>query len=181
MPQPDSGNNCCDCPSRSGPCDGCGGGGGACCIGNSCSVLSADDCAAAHGYYNGDGSDCDPDPCGVTGACCFPAQILCPGVDDIDCGVGDGQACLDSALPGDCTFAGGHFLGFFPITCAMHSSDCNPIPPGSFCCPAETPDCCGDNEHGWACCTDIQTCCIDIDGFPSCCDAGQTCTPVGCI
>ncbi len=25
MPQPDSGDNCCDCPSRAGPCDDCGG------------------------------------------------------------------------------------------------------------------------------------------------------------
>ncbi len=27
MPQPDSGDNCCDCPSRTGPCDDCAGGG----------------------------------------------------------------------------------------------------------------------------------------------------------
>ncbi len=25
MPQPDSGDNCCDCPSRTSPCDDCGG------------------------------------------------------------------------------------------------------------------------------------------------------------
>src|SRR5690606_1488788 len=52
-----------------------GGGGdptGACCISTTCSVETEADCA---GEYQGDGTDCSPDPCAAppvdTGACCF--------------------------------------------------------------------------------------------------------------
>ncbi len=183
MPQPDSGDNCCDCPSRASPCDDCGAGAiGACCNGDACSDISAAACAMSGGFYIGDGTSCldVPPPCGVTGACCFPQQLLCPGGDDVLCGDEGGQFCLDSALPGDCVANGGTFLGFFPTTCAVSSGDCVPITSGTLCCAVESPDCCGSNDLGWACCTDIQTCCLDIDGFPSCCDAGQTCGDFGC-
>ncbi|MBU0983461.1 MAG: hypothetical protein KKA42_06300, partial [candidate division Zixibacteria bacterium] len=44
---------------------------GACCdsVGN-CTVLTLADCVASGGHYRGDGTVCDPDPCGAIGACC---------------------------------------------------------------------------------------------------------------
>ncbi|MCC7144014.1 MAG: hypothetical protein IT349_18110 [Candidatus Eisenbacteria bacterium] len=49
---------------------------GACCLPNfgPCVVVRADECAQAGGVYQGDGSDCDPNPCPpppATGACCI--------------------------------------------------------------------------------------------------------------
>jgi hypothetical protein len=41
---------------------------GACCIAGVCSVLSEADCIAAGGTYQGDGTTCDPDPCGGGGS-----------------------------------------------------------------------------------------------------------------
>ena len=37
---------------------------GACCVGEVCSIRTADECTAAGGQYQGDDSGCDPDPCG---------------------------------------------------------------------------------------------------------------------
>src|SRR5216683_7856162 len=62
MPQPDSGNNCCDCPVRTSPCDDCGG--GACCNNGACSsTANQQACLDAGGVYQGDGTTCDPNPC----------------------------------------------------------------------------------------------------------------------
>lgn len=36
---------------------------GACCFGSECFTLSEDGCNAAGGTYQGDGTDCDPNPC----------------------------------------------------------------------------------------------------------------------
>ena len=52
-----------------GDCTDCGGGDptGGCCVGTSCSVVTAADCAAAGGAYLGDNTDCSGDPCGGGG------------------------------------------------------------------------------------------------------------------
>lgn len=68
--QPDGSGTCCDCPDRESPCDDCGSGSGACCIDDTCSILSADDCASAGGTYQGDDTICEHGRCVD---CCYPA------------------------------------------------------------------------------------------------------------
>ena len=88
---------------------------GACCIatpggggGFVCEILTADECAAAPGDYQGDGSFCDPDPCPQPiGACCLT----------------DGS-CIE-VVEDECTAAGGSFFG--------PGSVCDPSP-----CPTPT-------------------------------------------
>ncbi len=60
---------------------------GACCLDQSCTFGSADDCAALGGNYLGDGSDCDPNPC--SGACCVSEE------------------CVGNTTQTDCTALGG--------------------------------------------------------------------------
>ncbi len=159
MPQPDSGGNCCDCPSRTSPCEDCGGAPGACCIAGVCSTLSAIDCASAGGYYNGDGSLCESVECGEQ-PCCY----------DSECGAGTSfcgptpRNCT-SVLPDYCTTLPG---GVVQATC--DESNC---PPHiiSVCCP-DTSQCCdaGDPLFFNICCPLDQVCCdpIDPDIPPSC-------------
>ncbi len=102
MPQPDSGGNCCDCPSRSSPCDDCGG--GACCTDGVCAILSADDCSTGGGNYLGDGSTCDGVDC-TMGACCDSGD--CSVTDEADCFAdfqGDGTVCDPNPCPLFCCF-----------------------------------------------------------------------------
>lgn len=54
--------------------------GGACCVGLSCSFLSADDCAAVGGQYKGDGVECTP-------TICLPENDECPNCTPIQTGV----------------------------------------------------------------------------------------------
>ncbi len=44
---------------------------GACCIGAVCSMQAEADCLAAGGAYEGDGTDCDPNPCQAGNASCL--------------------------------------------------------------------------------------------------------------
>ncbi len=81
MPQPDSGDNCCDCPSRTGPCDDCGGT-VACCFNDStCQNLSHNACIAAGGTPRGTGTTCSDHggfPCCTT---CEPIEFGTPCTD----------------------------------------------------------------------------------------------------
>ncbi len=186
MPQPDSGDNCCDCSSRTSPCDDCGGGGiGACCIDGFCSILSAADCATSSGYYFGDGTDCDPDPCSDLGCC------TCP---DLTCGV---------TLSGDCVFPCSFTInshccpsgfeqttayccdngftccgGFDPNTCCNDLTEqcTHPVDPdsghvGAFCCPIDWIPC------GFEPCCDPATehCCEFGGGVLACLPIGTPC------
>ncbi len=176
MPQPDSGDNCCDCPSRTGPCDDCGG--GACCVYGVCSILSQDDCNTASGHYFGDGTDCDPDPCIHIG-CCLQGE-LCQTFTSIQCAsvggifVGDprgtfcwpagdtsGFGIVSCCFPGDNRCIGGNGLDYFCCT-----------PPNI---------CCSGTESGIACCSPEQTCC-QFSGNGACCDNAteECCSEDGC-
>lgn len=71
---------------------------GACCLPNfTCAVLTADECAAGGGVYQGDDTDCDPDPCPpapVFGACCV--GDVCSITTQADCQgqyQGDNTSC----------------------------------------------------------------------------------------
>ena len=64
---------------------------GACCVGLTCSVETAADCASMGGTYLGDGTDCVGDPClppPPTGACCTLG--VCSEVTEADCIAGGG-------------------------------------------------------------------------------------------
>lgn len=78
---------------------------GACCLsdttGVTCMVITEADCDSLGGAYQGDGTDCDPDPCVVpTGACCnAPGAPDCFVTTRADCEAdggdyaGDGTNC----------------------------------------------------------------------------------------
>lgn len=125
---------------------------GACCVGEGCSILSAADCAAAGGVYQGNGSSCAPNPCVTpTGACCI-----------------DGVCSI--LTEGDCNSAGGSYQG--------DDTPCDPDPcPLGACC--DGADCFETDEDT---CTDdgrifkgIGTTCADPDICPTgaCCDSGS--------
>ncbi len=172
MPQPDSGDNCCDCPSRTSPCDDCGGGTGACCIDGFCSILSAVDCATGSGYYFGDGTDCSPDPCPDLGCCTCP-DFSCATTLSGDCI----SPCGFSAV-GHCCPAG--FEQSIPYCCDNGFTCCGGFSPND-CCNALTEQCVHpiDPETGIPgafCCPIDWTPC----GFEPCCDpATQHCCDLG--
>lgn len=75
---------------------------GACCLPNfgGCAVLEAEECALAGGAYQGDDSDCDPDPCPIApvpGACCVGVECVILTAEDCDLAGGtyngDGSVC----------------------------------------------------------------------------------------
>ena len=88
-----------------GPCEGGGDPTGACCAANDCAVMTAADCSAIGGSYQGDNTSCAADPCGGGGGCdagwtedcqgtCFPDYVY-------ESWVGDGY-CDDGAyIPAD--------------------------------------------------------------------------------
>ncbi|MEE2907734.1 MAG: hypothetical protein VX527_07860 [Planctomycetota bacterium] len=87
---------------------------GACCVGSSCSVGTAAECANDGGDYQGDDTDCSDDPCYTpppTGACCVGSN----------CSVGTED---------ECNSAGGNYLG--------DDTDCSDdpcyVPPTGACC-----------------------------------------------
>ena len=100
---------------------------GACCIGSSCSILTAAECASAGGTYQGNDTNCasvncNPDP---TGACCI----------DSSCSI---------ETEADCVSFGGLYQGN-NTSCA--SVNCNPDPTGACCidssCSIQTEADCG--------------------------------------
>ncbi|MEM7228385.1 MAG: M12 family metallo-peptidase [Planctomycetota bacterium] len=87
---------------------------GACCFADgSCNEQTQADCSNAGGTYQGDGSDCSPNPCPqpATGACCF----------------GNGTCNIDTAV--GCAAAGGTYDG--------DNTNCSPNP-----CPQPVGACC---------------------------------------
>jgi hypothetical protein len=78
---------------------------GACCILSDCSIMTEAGCAAAGGEYQGDGTDCDPNPC-VVGACCLSGE--CIVYTELECeaaaGVyqGDDTGCDPNPCPAVC-------------------------------------------------------------------------------
>ncbi len=103
---------------------------GACCIGESCIILTAAECSIAGGGYKGDGTDCDPNPCGVgpaTGACCHY------GV----CTIETHDTCL--AIPGGFYFGDG--TSCFGRDCETELIGCCVCQPGQGDCLGPFPCC----------------------------------------
>ena len=66
-------------------CDVCEYVSGACCLGDTCVQLSAEDCEFVEGEYQGDGAPCDPNPCvPATGACCL-GDGVCEVMTQAEC------------------------------------------------------------------------------------------------
>ena len=79
--------------------------GGCCFEDGSCSVLTAGECTSQSGTYQGDGTNCSPNPCApLVGACCLD-DGTCSEVSEADClssgGTyrGDGSTCLADLCP----------------------------------------------------------------------------------
>lgn len=74
---------------------------GATCVPPACQLLSEEDCTVMGGTFIGAGITCDPDPCGVTGACCDANTFECADVTADLCAslfpgrsyLGDGTSC----------------------------------------------------------------------------------------
>jgi hypothetical protein len=85
---------------------------GGCCLGISCEVRTAADCALNGGMYLGDGTDCLGNPCGepIVGACCLGGE--CTVSTESDClltggnYLGDDSDCTDNP----CDTGGGAYL-----------------------------------------------------------------------
>lgn len=92
---------------------------GACCLfDNSCTITSQRLCEHGGGTYQGDGTLCDPNPCGggpATGACCN--QGVCTITDMISCFAGGGYYIGDGVpcSPDPCSrpTCCGNFFGAF--------------------------------------------------------------------
>lgn len=63
----------------------CGLGVGACCIGEICGIFSEDNCIAVGGIYQGDGTDCEPNPCLEVDATCLIISEVVQGYESGDC------------------------------------------------------------------------------------------------
>ncbi len=179
MPQPDSGDNCCDCPSRSSPCGDCGGppfNTGACCVGNACSILTSEECFANSGTYLGDGTDC----LGID--CTAVPQLGCCGCPDLGESCEGNYCCtiLSTDCHAPCSFTAG-FGGFGPSFCCPESgapglgcavciywpeelaTHCCPlyVPAGDYYCCRNGYTCCGQGDS--QCCNDLTEICCDVD------------------
>ncbi len=138
---------------------------GACCFANgSCSETTSTDCGNGGGTYEGDGTDCSPNPCPQpTGACCF-ANGSCTEDTSADCATaggayeGDGTECSPNpcAQPtGACCFDNGSCTDVTSADCGTaggvyqgNGTDCSPNP-----CPQPAGACC--NSDGT--CDDAQS------------------------
>ncbi len=58
---------------------------GACCNSGQCMILSADACLSSGGAYQGDGADCDPDPCANYEPACVIISEIVAGAESGDC------------------------------------------------------------------------------------------------
>ncbi len=134
---------------------------GACCLVDQgvCVVMTEADCVGQSGEYQGDDTDCDPNPCVIPSqACCFgpdclvlpPAECLaeggtvyaelvcdpnpCPPVIEMACCLEDGS-CAAVQTAEECQAAGG---SLYPdVTCST---------PG-FACPVPIAACCLDYDE----------------------------------
>jgi len=127
----------------------------ACCLGCECVMLTADECDELHGYFQGQGVPCDPNPCpSCVYACCFydgGCQDLfeeecaelggtvyddywycdpnpCPDLWGACCFPEEGHPCLDDTFEEDCHEMGGA-IWFVDETC--ETAPCDDYTPAS--------------------------------------------------
>ncbi len=181
----------------------CGGGEtGGCCVGDTCSILTSEECSAQHGTYRGNGTDCFGVDCTIEPqfGCC-----ICPDLGE-SCAGAYSCRILSTDCNDPCTFFPG-FGGYGPSSCCdvcEHGttvSVCFDWPPtlASYCCPCYPPaginrccfigvegdpdfphyTCCGQGDD--SCCNDsTEQCCENVDPesgdpFNYCCGLDGTC------
>jgi hypothetical protein len=132
---------------------------GACCDGLTCALATEDDCTLAGFTYEGDGTNCDFNPCVPRGACCNPDGTCTDNVEQGICennlgGVwnGDNTVCNDYDAFAACHDGPGAALGF-----GCESQDLDGASPADVdladfalfqlntCAPAPTGACCPPN------------------------------------
>ncbi|MCH7701316.1 MAG: hypothetical protein IID37_06480, partial [Planctomycetes bacterium] len=170
---------------------------GACCIqGLPCQILGEDECLAQGGVFQGAGTDCDPDPCVLTGACCTEdadGTPLCIEVSAVECeavmGIyyGDGTSCTpDPCLPhGACCVE----IAGVSTCIELLETDCDDLMgiyqgDGTTCVPDDpcTPigACCAEDAAGNPFCIETtEADCDDLMGVYQ--GDGTTCTPDPCL
>ena len=138
---------------------------GACCVGEYCTQVTAQQCAFFGGDYYGDGSECY-DPNTGLGVRCFP-----PGGCGIDEDCDPGLICCNGTCVQPC-----------PAEVGGGCPPCAPCPPNSTECPAGSGNCCPTVGGEFICCNGVCTQpCPYSNGCPTCgdgtcCDApGETC------
>ncbi len=132
---------------------------GACCIDGACSILSVADCAAASGYYAGDGTDCGSDPCSGIGCCSY---FL------------DGVSYCITVTPEICaTHPGSTFTDILTF-CAHEGAETGIT---NSCCNVAVNEhrCVSNDASFYFCCGPDQICCNE-----ECCNPGETCNGVFC-
>lgn len=111
--------------------------------GSTCTEVPLAECMGLGGVFQGDGTDCVPDPCLEVGACCLP----------------DGT-CQEDITETTCDNAGGIYQGS-GVTCA--SSSCcgnDQIDPGEQCDGTDAPRCPGECLSDCTCPV-TGACCVD--------------------
>ncbi len=120
---------------------------GACCVAEVCYFdddppMNQEACDLLGGFYHGDGSDCDPNPCvgaccdTLTGTCTVVTEAACTGVyqgDGTDC---DPNPCVGACcdpVTGDCALT---TEGFCSGVYQGDGTECDPNP-----CPQPAPEC----------------------------------------
>lgn len=74
---------------------------GACCVGTDCTIQTLEDCEAMEGSYQGDGTDCDPNPCEETG-CDARVEECSPVPTSVDVHIPlQGLTMPSGCIPGD--------------------------------------------------------------------------------
>ncbi len=151
MPQPDSGDNCCDCPSRTGPCDDCAGGGCSSCGDRLTATFSgvADSfCAGSYSWPLGQIVAVSPFVYAayVDGG---SADVPCPGFGsggvqiNISCEDGGGWH-IDVSFEGTTYFVSDSFSGSLPIGVPIDNDLVNGGTM-TLTCGGEWGSCCGIN------------------------------------
>jgi hypothetical protein len=166
---------------------------GACCVDVICQEdFTPEECVTAGGVYLGDDTDCSPDPCTGTEACCtndpegdtlgcldlLPDECLticglpqgpfslCD-VDEFEC-PDTGQCCLPDntdcldVTEGDCALVGGTFRGSNTLCCQPFA--CEPD------CGDPTLQDCSDPSEGTPFCNEEECCEFVCEFDPGCCD-----------
>lgn len=163
---------------------------GACCdAAGACTDTTAAACVAAGGTYQGDGTDCDPDPCPdpdplgecclIDGTCLLLTEAECAGLEKSWTEGGDCDPNPCTQPTGSCCQADGTCSVKTDADCAdtwTMLEDCDPNP-----CDQPTPDgaCCYTLVRGGiACIVTTEAICDSLAGFWV--GDSTTCTPDPC-
>lgn len=132
---------------------------GSCCLpDDSCTEVTEADCLAMAGTYNGDFTDCAPNPCNA-GACCYPGEL------GFECAEVSADSCNNDL--------NGYFQGAGEVCINMDDEFiCDDLNPE---CGEDSAGSCfwTDGENGTPFCSNNDCCELICDQDPFCCDEGE--------